>query len=105
MTSESEGLLIIAFYIWLQQASYGVFLTTLVLCICDSENGASHLQRTVIEGPYKFPTSEFYCTAEFAEPLPTNISPMDLWMILLCYISVLHASQMKFQFLKMGKKG
>ena len=31
MTFESEGLLIVAIYIWLPPASYVVFLTTLVL--------------------------------------------------------------------------
>ena len=30
MTFESEGLLIVAIYMWLQLASYVVFLTTLV---------------------------------------------------------------------------
>ena len=30
MTFESEGLLIVAIYIWLPRASYVVFLTTLV---------------------------------------------------------------------------
>ena len=32
MTFESEGLLIVAIYIWLPPASYIVFLTTLVTC-------------------------------------------------------------------------
>ena len=31
MTFESEGLLIVAIYIWLPPASYVVFLTTLVI--------------------------------------------------------------------------
>ena len=36
MTSESEGLLIVAIYIWLPPASYFVFLTTLVSSIHDN---------------------------------------------------------------------
>ena len=38
MTFESQGLYIVAIYIWLPPASYVVFLTTLVVAVMHLEN-------------------------------------------------------------------